>query len=434
MSALTPQTASGENRGELVYTLEQKEQETLPVVSYENYREFCDRTTDSFRRIGILEKAGYDEAIQDERTLFCTVEGHRVPALVPVEHEERYHAERSKELTGKENVLLLTLPLPLVREGALLDPHMLTGGELPADFAVLVEEPHAAIQGERELDHLFIARQLSMRGHLEPHEFVDDRVQDAENQTAAMSVYDFTIESDLEVPEAIEQLPEVEAFEQAWKSYREEKGFAEFPDETSNGTFLFTAEQLKDHPEIIDSLWAISEVGFGKVLGKNHPVSMEVTKAFFADHIQSHSVFTSVRYAEGEAFSFGFMAPNMEHNDWMDCDSTVLRQNLEAAGARGELTAHFFELISKGERGAGLSLSVVNLLLEVAARTGKKIHVLFESTNYSGEIMPGLTAMLVDRSKSVHMARQIEKLAQLDYWFMSTASTEASTEDQRLAA
>lgn len=395
--------------------------EVEQTLFFDEYRHLCDEETDAFRRIGILDANAYTEAITDSRTMFCTLEGNKIPALVPIEYEARYSKDRTKQLTGEEEVMLLALPLSLVREGMLMTEEIAAQvGDSPERFAILIEEPTELQEGDRQADHQRIAQLLEGIGSLKPHEFIDERLDHLEkNRTAWMGIFSFSVDSTREIDPTILQLPVHEAVLAAWQAYCAEKGIETMPTEGTNETYLFSAEQLQAKPEIVGALWNISEIGFGQVLGKFHPISMEVTKNFFDEHIMSPGVLTAVRYRNGEPVCFGFMAPNMDHNDWLDCDSTVLGNDLDSASQRGEQVAHFFELISKGGKEVGLSPSVLGLLLELAARTRERWHIIFESTNLSETYIPRIAEHQVRRSANLQLSQPIEMLSQLDYWYLA---------------
>lgn len=429
MALLADLSPNSENSDPSLRLVTPEDMETLEPMSFEDYRTLCDTETDSFRRVGVLEQDAYSEAIQDQRTVFCEIEGRRVPALVPLQYEARYNDERTKELSGKHKAMLLSIPLKRVREGALLSTENLTGGEdFSDDVAILIEEPVEAIHGDRDSDHTTIAHMLGGLGVMEAHEFIDTRLEKYEdNRTAWMGIFAFSITSSREIDEEKYSLSPEDAIVQAWEEYRTEKGLPAMPDKNSDDTFLFTAEQLKEHPEIVDGLWAVSEVGFGNVLGKYHPVAMEVTREFFDKHITSESVLTAVRYVDGEPACFGFLAPNMENNDWLDTESTILKHDLQTAAENGEPVIHFFELISKGKKGAMLSPSVLDLHIELAGRSRQKWHVIFESTNLSGTYIPDIAKSRIQHSDTVAIARSIEMLSRLDYWYVTPRAVQESS-------
>ncbi|HSX28232.1 MAG TPA: hypothetical protein VLF60_02170 [Candidatus Saccharimonadales bacterium] len=425
MSANADQSVTSEHNSHPERAGESRE--TLPTFEYGDYRTLCDTETDAFRRIGILDADEYAEAMEDPRTIFCEIDGKLIPALTPLSYEQRYNAERTADMADVDEVMLLTIPLTRVREGALASEEALIGGEgLPANTAILIEEPDSLIDGDREADHLAVSEWLAAFGQLEPHEFIDPRPKEEGHETAWMGIYNLEVSSTQEIaPEKLE-MSTVNAFIRSWQEYREEENLPPMPGEGSNDTYLFTAADLQTHPEIVDDLWSISQVGFGKVLGEHHPISMEVTKGFFTDHIQSENVFTAVRFVDGRPVCFGFMAPDMDHNDWLDCNSTLLGGDLDKAKQEGKQVAHFFELISKGAPGMALSTDVINLFLEVASRTRKDWHVVLESTNFSATYIPHMAEALIQALPSMDLTMPTKMVSRLDYWYLKKPAPSAA--------
>lgn len=390
--------------------------EQVEVAPYEEYRAFCDLVCDGFRHTGLLNAEEYEAATRDSRTILCTIDGKTLPALTPVDYEVRYDAQRIKEMTEKDEVMLLTIPHQKVGEALFSFSQIVAGEEARGDFAILVEEFQDDRHARSDRDEL--ARQFALFGELTPHDFNDPRLEDEEHKTAWMALYDFSFRNKEPVSQEVLELPPVEALVRAWDEVRGEKNLPPIPDETSNGAYLFTAEQLQENQKIVDDLWSISEVGFGGVLGKYHPISMEVTKGFFEEHITSDEVLTAVRYVKGEPVCFGFLAPNMKLNDWLDCESSILKQDLENAEDKSQQVAHFFELISKSSAGLALSSSIINLFLDLASRSRNDWHVIFESTNLSDTYIPKIAETLVQRSPKVELTEDVEKISRLNYWYL----------------
>ncbi|HSE29313.1 MAG TPA: hypothetical protein VLA77_01885 [Candidatus Saccharimonadales bacterium] len=389
-------------------------------IDYETYRAFCDVANDGFRRIGILDPEAYEWAVRDKRTILCNIDGRTVPALVPLDYEARYNDIRTKEMVGKHEVMLLTIPIDTVAEANFSLPQILEGQGLRGDFGILVEQLHEGSEADIEFKRQELARQFAFFGDLQVYEFTDPRIDKPDNKTSWMAVYDFSFKSEREYMGEKTGLKPVDALTEAWKAYKAEKSLPDEPSQDSNATYLFTARELMENQRLLNDLWAISEVGFGEVLGAYHPISMEVTKSFFQAHVTSDEVLTSVKFVNGKAVCFGFLAPNMEYNDWMDCDSTVLKESIQGAKENGKQVAHFFELISGGEAGLALSSSIIDLFLELASRTEyPDWHVIFESTNLSDMYIPRIAELLIRRSQNVLLTQPVKKAAQLDYWCLA---------------
>jgi len=209
-----------------------------------------------------------------------------------------------------------------------------------------------------------------------------------------------------------------EALQSAWADHCSETGKSSIPGADANGAYLLTAQDFRNHPDILNALWGISEVGFGKILGAHHPMSMEVTREFFENSLLADGVFAVVRYHEGEPVCFGSLAMDLDHNDWIDCDSTALQASIKTAKELGETPVHFFELISDGSRGIAFSPDVLGLVLDLAGRTGRHYNVYFESTNLSATYIPKIVKQQVEKSDKVKFTDKVHLLGKLHYWYM----------------
>ncbi|HET8669559.1 MAG TPA: hypothetical protein VFM05_02730 [Candidatus Saccharimonadales bacterium] len=393
----------------------------IPEATYEEYRTFCNTETNAFRLIGIQNPDAYEAAKQDPRTVFCNIYGKRYPAATPIGYEARYEAERCQELTGKPDVLLLSIPLCKVYGGAMAAEHLTGGSGLSSDFAILVEEMNVmGHHRNKEADHQALVEALSAFGPMQANEFVHPQLETVPgHETAWMGIYGFSFAAKYEKTMPDEVDPDT-AFETAWLEHCAESGKSPIPGEAAEGTYILNAEQLRQHPEIVDALWSISEVGFGKVLGAFHPISMEVTRRFFDEQIMADGIHTAVRYHEGVPVSFGFLALNMEHQDWIDNKSTVMQQEIQGAADRNETLVHVFELISNGPKGMSFSPDILRAFLEIAGRTGRRYRVLFESTNLSAIYIPKIATRQVAQSDWVDMSSPVRLLDKVDYWYLAS--------------
>lgn len=403
-------------------------QPPLPVAEYVDYRVLCDYETNAFRHIGVQDPEAYRSAVADSRTVFVPIDGRLYPAAVPVGHEKMYASDRCRELTGKNEVLLLSLPLERVRDGQLAGENLVGGEGLSEDFAIIVEQHRPDGQEyDRDRDHESIAAQMRGFGELHPGEFVHELLlTKPEHRTAWMSMYEFSIKPIGADPERLAGLSADERLDHVWAEYKEERGLPSIPTEHSNETYLFTAKELRENPNIVEALWKIAEKGFGKILGAYHPVSMEFNREFFEGQILTDGIYTAVRYHEGKPVCFGSMAQNMDHNDWLDHTSTVLRDQSRDAVEKQQLMVHFFELISDSQTGLSFSPDVLKLYLELEGRAGQSCKVVFESTNLSSRYIPKIVQRQVDVSPYVMMDEPIRRIATLDYWYLTKDTTVTS--------
>lgn len=390
------------------------------ALTFEEYRDLCDQA-DCFRKVGIQESSdqfGYEAGLHDPRTVFMLSGGRSVPVLMPIEYEARYNMAGCQEMTGAQNVMLLAIPGLILQDALASGAQLIDNSDLNSDFSVVVED-YDRDNLTSESKQAF-ADSLAQLGPLVPCEFVDDRLLDLKgHQTAWMGIYGFTLESKRPSSEIFQKGFLEDRFNESWRQYKKENNLPELPDETFDGAFLFNNAQLQANPEIVDRLWDISEVGFGEVLGKNHPISMAVTKNFFDGHVTSDTVFTCVRYDKGTPVCFGFFAPNMNHNDWLNLDSTLLKsQASEVEQQNNQMMVHFFELISKGMKGLGLSSPIIELLYDVASRVSNSARVIYESTNYSAPAISYICESIARQSSDMELVRPVESLDTVNYWYM----------------
>jgi hypothetical protein len=409
-----------ENMPDMLQDVSPETREIPLVANFSEYQDHCDDQADGFRHNGLLGAESYQKAVQDETTIFAAIDGKLMPAVTSVDNESFYQASRCRNMTGSETVGLLTLPLRDVESGVIAEDNLYGNDKLPPHGALIVEEFASYSTGEeRQRAHELIAAGLNALGPLKPKEFLHPGLaSNEEHQSAWMAIYALSI-APTEYHQADSEATPEQRLESAWRAYRDERGLPEMPDEAAESAYMFTAEQLREHPEIVEGLWQISESGFGDKLGAHHPISMAVTREFFDQQLLSDGMFTTVRYHEGIPVCFGQMALNMDHNPWLNTNSSELSEELSDAATSGETLAHFFELISGGERGMGYSPDILQTFLELAGRTGEDYKVIFESTNLSSLYIPPIVTKQVTEAPGVQLKSPIESLGRLNYFYLS---------------
>lgn len=400
----------------------------MMVGRYDTYRAYCDGMTDGFRKTGIQDPLDYASAVIDPRTVFCRVDGEVFPLIAPINYEDRYAADRCREMTEREETMLLTLPLTCVARGDVRLENLYGGMEFPRDFAVVVEEIEQTGQtaAERELGHKKLAELFRGLGNVEAGEFVHEDLRDnPDHRTAWMGMYSFAFASAVATPENLPQHSSSkpsDVLERTWREYCAESDKPLTPEENTSGTFLFSPEQLRDRRDIVDGLWEIAKIGFGEKLGAYHPMSMAVTEEFFRNELMVDGVYTVVTYHEGKPVCFGSLSFGMDNDDWLDRNSQVLCGELEAANIKRQTVAHFYELISNGPAGMSFSPSVLNLFIEIAGRTGLDYKVFFESTNLSALYIPKIANRQVRNSDKVVLTEPVRPVGKLHYWYLRNIS------------
>lgn len=405
------------------------------IVDFESYRQLCD-LVDDFRKIGIQEESSYEAIIQDERTVFTEYGGLRMPLLAPLEYEKMYNADRCRTLSGKDKAMLLAIPLSNLRRMELDGDYT-----IDEDTLVVVEEFIPANTTDRLDQHDVSGLPLA---NVKSIDFKNPTLAASpHNETAWMAAYGFHAQPKEGPSRMYEGSPISDDIMQKWHELCAEKGRPELPEESSTESFLLSAQQLAQRPDIIAQLWDISQIGFGEILGDHHPVSMEFNKEFFDKQIVADNTITSIHCVNGEVVCFGFVGLGMRkkqdeqsriNDEWLNGDSSVLKTVAAEADASQSAFVHVHELIGRGRRGMGYATKILNTFFEAASKTGYPYSVFFESTNLSSMYIPGLIARDLERSETMTMDSDIETLGKLSYWGLVAQPHSEEGVDSRLAA
>jgi hypothetical protein len=375
------------------------------VVDYVAYRDFCS-IEDGFHHTGILSEEAYNVAVTDERTIFAQIGGRLLPAVVSLAFEDGYDSQRVKRLSDGREPKLASLPVAYMAQD--ISP-VFVGPELDDNAAIVVEQPGLTVD---ESVRRKVAEYFSGLGSMATGEFIDRRVKNIEGHaTAWLSLYSLSFEAS----EAARQRPPAADFNEAWQQYCIDNDMDTQPKADATGTYLFTPEQLKERPDIVDGLWEISEAGFGDKLGKYHPVSMEETKQFFADHVLSDDTFTAIHFEDGKPSCFGSLVFDIDSCEWLNLASTSMQQELGAANHEGETPVWFSEIIS---RGIGQAHNIFQLFLDLGGRTHKSYRLLFESSNFASTYIPDMANAHVEQAERLTMIRPSERLDKMNYWYL----------------
>jgi hypothetical protein len=386
----------------------EREQGREGVASFEDYRQVCE-TVNNFRKIGIQDKEAYDRVVGDPRTFFVEYGTVQLPLLAPIEFEKMYDEERCRDMTLRPNVLLLSLPLPLLSE-AMNPPEIVLGDQTTLIIEEFGDGPHDSNEQRHHLPHF-------IKGPARSFEFINpDLVSVPGHETSWMAGYSFQFGPDSEPSQPYVQGELGPMLMTAWDEYRVESGLSVTPSEKGSETHVFSAQQLAEMPEVIEGLWAISAVGFGNVLGAHHPVAMEFNREFFDRQIIADNTLTAIHFVDGQPVCFGFIGLDMTNNDWLDCNSDVMRHDIDEAEREKRAYVHFHELISNGFEGMGYSTNILRTFLEIAARTKLDYSIFFESTNLSSTYIPHIVESQIEASGGIAMKTPITMLGKLNYW------------------
>lgn len=375
---------------------------TLPAAAFEEYRRACDADGASSWSVGIRDPRGYAAAQDDGRTLFGPLEGRRAPVLASIEHVDGYDAERCRSLTERKRVVALTVPPSAFRRGALRRQDLSGGRDLRGDLAVVVASP----VGERRR----ILSALAVLGVLEAREFRDPRLAGQEgHETAWVALHSGSIGPGGKAAER----PAADV-DEAWRHYCEDHRLA--APGRADGPQLLAPGRLAASPALEEALWEIARTGFGGMLGRYHPVAMDVGREAFGALLRAESARASVYFRDGKPVCFGLITfdPSPWHRVRGDCGA--LRRDLEDARAHGE-TPVYFTTLSSSATGMGFAHRVIALLFDLFSRTGREHRVTFESTNLSATYIPRMFTRQAQRSQEVTLKTSLRLLDKMDYWF-----------------
>ena len=336
--------------------LHEPEYEKANAVGFEDYRRLCD-STDSFRRLGVLDEGQYYGGLKDPRTVYCRYGDNLVPILMPLEYEDGYDENRTRQLTQKNQPFLMVAPPDRLSNTEFIFNE--NSGVLASDMAVIVEIPSAKTISNNDYA-VEAARLLTPFGNFVARDFLDPRIKDPDSQASFMSIFSFSFAPSEEITATYgDQV----SFDEAYERIKTESGLPEKPDAKSNATYLYNSQDLRNNPDLVDELWEITQKGFGEVLGQNHPVSMEESREFFEEQIFNNKSFTGVRYYNGKPACFGTLSTGLAGFSWLNSKSTVLQEVVNLAAKENELTGLFSDIISNGEKGTLLSPDVMTIFL-----------------------------------------------------------------------
>lgn len=331
------------------------------VVTFDEYRELCQTFDPSYRVTGIFSRKLFNTLVSDPTTIFATNAQRRVPILVSI-RDPYYNLEAIERMTGVpgDSCLFLAVPISSLE---VLDNFENIQQETKGKPILL--EVTSAISDEKlaSLESIF-GKTVS--------DFIDERItDDLEDQKASFSLFGF--EAAIR-PENRELCVGDSNINSAWEKYKFVHNIPEKPATDSNLTYVYCGEELRNNSELLDSLWGITQHGFGSILGAYHPVSMDVDEEFFIGHITHPNNHIAVRFLDGEPVCYGTVTPDLTLSDWMRRDA------LEAISQKNKLL--FSEVISN-KRGLRLSADITKVLADICTMTGLDFTVLFESTNLS---------------------------------------------------
>lgn len=367
-------------------------------ANFDDYREFCDQTSQSYRPVGILTPEKYELALQDPTTHVIDTTGGRIPLIARIEYSDGYDIDRCKKLTRTQDVFLLSAPPSALTEKVNLG--------IPQGSAVIVES--AAIEDDANKETLLGNISNKDNGQLAIHDFVDPRIKEEDHANAYMGLY----ASQTRITEPTLTVPEAKG---SLKSAFELKESELLPE---SGLTLFDSSDLKTNPQLSEALWGLFKDRF-QWLGDYHPVSMEDTREVFDEIILSESTFIPAKFVDGELVCAGIVMHDISEVDWLK--PATVRGLEERARDTDTIPMYFFGVAAKeGDPNAINNMQeVVHLHCDLATTAGIEYTLTFESSNMSSLYIPRVTEQYINSSSSVKLTEGITEIEELRYWFIT---------------
>lgn len=386
--------------------VERQEYEPTPermTADFEGYRKVVETLSTAFRKVGIVDEAGYDRAMRDPRTMRLAIGQVEMPFLAPIEYVAGYDVERSSRLTEQEDVFVMSVPVSVLTGP---DVRVLSEESAfkPGESAIIVETDHNETGETQDM----LPEVLSSIGDFKVGEFLDSRIRNPNQQAAMMAMYEARFEAVDENGEFIQ--PTDIDFYAAYDQLLAQ----DHP--LTKTTTLLHVDELRHNDELVDQLWDLCSDRFDW-LGAAHPVSMEDTKDFFEQMVRNDDTHTIVRYNdEAESGCLGVFMTSLEGCPWLK--PLFADQITEELEAKGERMIYFFGLAggSNGDS-AHYGKDVMQLLANIVHVQGGACRLLFESTNMSSRYIPRMVGSYIGEGAGLRMPEPVAQTARLDYWY-----------------
>lgn len=381
----------------------ERERESLPIISYSEYREICDNMQpDIYRKTGIASGEEYEAARENPDTVFVEMGGQKLPLFVTLENAGGYNLENSKRLAGRENMFALALPPELIdAENVDIEAYL---QELGDDAAVIVQTASGSTQEIKTN----LSEKIDRMGW-KTGDFLDPRCPKG-RQAARISMYatrlDALDENGVLIP---------------YKGRSLEALFVDDVSETAEeDTELITAEVLRNNEELFEQLWELHNDKFDW-LGEYHPVSMQETKGFFREVVTNDRTTSYVRfdYEDGKRVPVchGCFMEGLEEAEWL---TDNFRDTIEDTENDQEKIQYFYGIVSKSTTSAHYAKDVMQLHSRLSKRNGGSTKMLFESTNKSSLYIPRMIQAYLGEEHSGTKATEVETISRLDYWYLAS--------------
>jgi len=378
------------------------DRELLPIISYEEYREFCDAAQpDIYRKAGIDGRENFEAAQNNPDTIFIEKEGRRLPLFVALESAGGYNVEGTHGLTDRQHVLALALPVDVLSDEELI-MHLEAVGE---DTAIVVQTARGQTNEVKE--NLAVLQDIGW--HV--GDFLDPRCPEG-RKTASMSIYSTALEARSEDGELLPFRDR--SLKELYEEDARETG--------QTNTVLVTAQEIRDDEELFNQLWELHNDRFDW-LGEYHPVSMQETKDFFKQVVSNDHTTSFIRFDDESGnripVCHGCFVDDLDLVDWIN--DRYKQDIIDQATANDEKVQFFFGIVSSAKTSAHYAKDVMSLHARIDQRNGGKIRLLFESTNKSSLYIPRMVqSYTAAEPNGVKLVEEVESIAQLDYWYLAS--------------
>lgn len=196
------------------------------------------------------------------------------------------------------------------------------------------------------------------------------------------------------------------------KSVRQvfEEGLAngEFERRPKDGaTLLMPEDFLADDSALLKRVWEIYEEQFN-ILVEDHPSRQKQSQAEIVSELTSEKSTVSSCFMDGEIIGDCFFVSDRKECDWLN------QKFYEERYGDRPLSIYPGIVIDVHKIGAHHADAMLDLLVDVQAKTGKDAEILFQCTNISQTYVPKIVRRAVERSTTLTM-EPFNRVATYDY-------------------
>lgn len=346
------------------------------ALDFKEYRDFIDRATPGYRKIGLLDPNLADLSMKDARSLTFGFNSLVYPVFVPIDYVMGYDPNRCKELSKRDGECfylsisshMQNLGLDVQQLSRQIAERLKSGDSIFFDYSLSDESSKALLSTVFE----------PLSKFLEPIDLKDPKAKKDVKQ-ASMALYSSElIQTDVSIPYVGKEISQLN-----------ENYLGAYPE---NGFGVYGFSNLT--PQIINKLWLLFRERFNK-LGEFHPLSMEDTRETFDDLIEQNGVLVPVCFREGEPKAMSLVFTNPESCTWLN---SSFMKNMKS-GQKGKEFMFFGAIAAQNDAEAGSFMrEIIFEFTKDLATIGRNIWLLYETSNRSERVIPKYTNLFVKES------------------------------------